>query len=143
MEPHRHLLLEGELKTNVKSRDGKHDCDYILVFNDCFAFLGEAKNTKQIEMTLKFDICWIREGSEGQSHFLSLSFVSFQKHYHLFESFQFYDLKLSDCSATIEVVTPENVVQITTTKESKKMWFEEIDKAVKDWLARRKMLLGM
>lgn len=73
----------------------------------------------------------------------SLSFVSFQKHYHLFESFQFYDLKLSDCSATIEVVTPENVVQITTTKESKKMWFEEIDKAVKDWLARRKMLLGM
>jgi hypothetical protein len=39
-------------------------------------------------------------------------------------------------------VTPENVVQITTTKESKKMWFEEIDKAVKDWLSRRKLLLG-
>jgi hypothetical protein len=87
MEPHRHLLLEGELKTNVKSRDGKHDCDYILVFNDCFAFLGEAKNTKQIEMTLKFDICWIREGSEGHCHIFS--FVIFPKPFDWLGVFSF------------------------------------------------------
>jgi hypothetical protein len=107
MEPHRHLLLECELRTNVKSRDGKHDCDYILVFNDCFAFLAEAKNTKQVELVLKFDICWIREGSGD----------------------------------IIEIVTPETVIQVTTNKESKKMWYEEIDKAVNDWLSRRKVLL--
>jgi hypothetical protein len=75
MEPHRHLLLEGELKTNVKSNDGKRECDYILVFNDCFAFLSEVKSTKQVEMVLKFEFCWIREGAGGLHLLFNLLFV--------------------------------------------------------------------
>lgn len=62
MAPHRQLLLEGDLESNVKSV--KKDCDYVLLFNDLIAFVGENKSQKVIESTIKFDIAWVKDSSE-------------------------------------------------------------------------------